>query len=367
MERMMIFLFDGCAPEYINEQNAPDLFKLAETGGFIKTVKGVIPSVTNVNHACILSGKMPKDTKVVGNYFYNPETKEEGFIEERGFMKAKTIVQAYHEAGLKTAFLCVKGKVIGVYGDGTDIPVNAQDPDAAVLEKIHIPAPPKIESPESTEWILQAALACVKAEHPDLIYCTNNDFVFHHYAPGTPEADRQVRYVNDYIRKIHEADPDLHIYITADHGMNQKTRLLNFQRMVDNAGMNMYCLPPLKDRYVVNHTYQECGIMYIYLDKTQSRDEFLKFAQSIPEIERILTNKEAAEEFGLPADRIGDYVILLKKDYGFGEFDGERIDVEDVRTHGSMYETSVPLIAINPQFSASKYTYSKDIVGNILR
>lgn len=79
----MIVVFDGCAPEYLNERNAPDLFELARTDGFLKTVKGVIPSVTNVNHACILSGKFPEETKVVGNYYYNPQTKEEGFIEVR--------------------------------------------------------------------------------------------------------------------------------------------------------------------------------------------------------------------------------------------------------------------------------------------
>ena len=51
-----------------------------------------MPSVTNVNHACILSGKWPMDTGVIGNYYYDLETEEEGFIEERGYMKAETLL-----------------------------------------------------------------------------------------------------------------------------------------------------------------------------------------------------------------------------------------------------------------------------------
>lgn len=367
MDKVMIVVFDGCAPEYLNGRNAPDLFELARTDGFLKTVKGVIPSVTNVNHACILSGKFPEETKVVGNYYYNPQTKEEGFIEERGFMKAPTVIQAYRNAGKKTAFLTVKGKVLGVYGDGTDIAVNAQDPDRQIIERLGLPMPPAIEDSTSTKWIMQAALACVGKENPDFIYCTTNDYVFHHYAPGTPEADEQVRYVNEYIRKIHDANPELRIYLTADHGMNQKTALINFQNMADNAGLKLYCLPPLKDRYVANHIYQECGIMYIYLDEGQRAEEFLAFAEGVPEIERILTKEDAAQEFRLPEDAIGDYVMLLKKDYGFGEFDGGRIEVKDVRTHGSLYEREVPLFAVNPQFPESSYQYSKDIVGNMMK
>ena len=197
MDKMMILVIDGCAPEYLTEETAPDVYALARDLGFVKTVKSAIPSVTNVNHACILSGRFPKDTKVVGNYYYDPVTKEEGFIEERGFMKAETILQAYKKAGKKTALLTVKGKVLGVYGEGADIGISVQTPDAGLLERLGLSAPPEVQSPESTRWIYEAALACVREEDPDLLYCTTNDFVFHHHGPGTPEAADQIRWMNE--------------------------------------------------------------------------------------------------------------------------------------------------------------------------
>lgn len=301
MEKMMILVIDGCAPEYLTPQTAPDLYRLTAQHGFAKTVLGAIPSVTNVNHACILSGQFPEATKVVGNYYYDPVTHAEGFIEERGVMQAQTI--------------------------------------------------------------LQAALACIEKEQPDLVYCTNNDFVFHHYGPQTAEAKEQIRAVNDYVKKIHELDPQRRIYITADHGMNQKTRLLNFQTLADNAGLKLFCLPPLKDRYVENHIYQEGGILYIFLEQDADRLAFLRLASSAPEVERILTGAEAGREFQLPAEQLGDYVLLAAPGCAFGEVRGERLTTDAVRTHGSLYEREVPLLAINPQAGPDSYRYSKDITA----
>ena len=75
MRKVLIFVIDGCAPEYLTEKTAPDIFRLAkQDGGFVKTVQAAVPTVTNVNHACILSGAFPEDTHVIGNYYYNRQT-----------------------------------------------------------------------------------------------------------------------------------------------------------------------------------------------------------------------------------------------------------------------------------------------------
>lgn len=363
MDKTLLVVIDGCAPEYLTRKTAPDLFSMTDSCGFAKRVKCAVPSVTNVNHACILSGCFPEDTKVVGNYYYDRETRKEGFIEERGFMKAETIFQAYRKAGKKTALLTVKGKVLGVYGEGVDIGISVQNPNKELLDHLGLEMPPKVQSPESTQWIMKAMLACIEKEDPDFVYCTTNDFVFHHYGPGTPEAEEQISYANKYISEIHQIDPERRIYITADHGMNQKKRLINFQTMADNRGLRLYCLPPLKDRYVENHIYQEGGILYVFLEKDQKTEDFFKFAKEIPEIERIMTNKEAAREFKLPENEIGDYVLLASEDCAFGEVPGERLITDEVRTHGSLYEREIPLLAINPEAPKEAYKYSKDIAA----
>lgn len=360
MEKTMILVIDGCAPQYLTEETAPDVFRIAGERGFAKEVESEIPSVTNVNHACILSGLLPRDTKVVGNYYYVPETGEEGFIEERGFMKAETMLQAWKKRGKTTALFTVKGKVLGVYGEGADMGLSVQEPNEELVKALGMDMPTAVNSHESTEWILKAAFECIKKYSPDLMYCTNNDFVFHHYGPGTAEAKRQISFVNDYVKKIHELEPDRRIYITADHGMNEKNNLVNFPKAAENAGIDLFCLPPLKDRYIENHIYQEGGILYVFLKDKSKEKEFLDLAGSAPEVEKIMTAAEAAAEYGLPEESIGDYVLFAGKDSAFGEVEGERLETS-VRTHGSLHERRIPLIAINPEGKEEDYMYNKDI------
>lgn len=361
--KMMILVIDGCAPEYLTPETAPALYALAAETGFVKIVQSQMPSVTNVNHACILSGRTPADTHVVGNYYYRPEIGEEGFIEERGFMKAKTILQAYRDVGKTTALFAVKGKVLGVYGDGATYGLSAQTPDAGLMKALGLTAPPPIDAAESTKWILEAALSCIQTYSPDFMYCTNNDYIFHHFAPDTKEAKQQIADVDEYIRRIHELEPGRQIYVTADHGMNQKTTILNAQRLADDAGLHLYCLPPLKDRYIENHIYQEGGIVYVFLKDKEETKAFLALAEQTPEIERVMTARDAAATYQLPAEDIGDYVLFAAPDCAFGEIDGIRLHTTKSRTHGSLYECSIPLVAIHPEASPEQYVYSKDIAA----
>ncbi len=366
MNRLLIAVIDGCAPEYLTPQTAPTLFALCRKKGFAKTVLGSVPTVTNVNHASILSGKFPEETKITGNYYYHPATREEGFIEERGFMKAPTLFQAFQKAGKKTALLTVKGKVLGIYGDGAAIGISAQTPDETLLSGLGLSAPPPIDSLSATEWIFQAALACIQRERPHFVYCTTNDYGFHHYAPGTPEALMQIRAIDRLIAAIHEADPDRQIYITADHGMNQKHHILDIQRAAAQANILLFALAPLKDRYVENHPYQEGGMAYLFLDHPEDAQRLQDFAKAQPEIEQLLTAKEAAQRYHLPADTIGDFVALAAPDCAFGETEAVRLYTDTVRTHGSLYERTVPLWAIAPEKPASFYQYTKDIARPFL-
>ena len=243
-----------------------------------------------------------------------------------------------------------------------------QTPDAALLKEYGLPAPPAVSSLESSGWIVNAALAVIKKENPALVYCTTNDYGFHHFGPEATEAQLQIRQIDEAVAAIHEADTERQIYITADHGMNQKHHLLDFQQLADEAGLHIFCLAPLKDRYKENHVYQEGGILYLFLKKPEEKDALLALIQSRPEIEALMTNKEAAEKLHLPLHEIGDYVIFTAPDCAFGELGGTATLVTDAsRTHGSLYEQEVPLLAIHPAAPEEIYQYSKDIAAVLLK
>lgn len=366
MSRVVLLVIDGCAPAYLTRQTAPKLYRLAEQYGFVKQVECAMPSVTNVNHACILSGKWPDETGVTGNYYYCPQTGEEGFIEEKGYMKAPTLLQHYRGMGQKTALFTVKGKILGVYGEGAQIGLSAQQPDSALLDRYGLQPPPSIQSVESTRWILHAAYRCMEADKPDFLYCTTNDCIFHHHAPGEKQALEQVSAIDEYVEKLFLLDPDMQLYLTADHGMNQKTTIVNFQHIAENAGFELFCLPPLKDRYIENHIYQEGGMLYVFLKHRTDAERFARFAGEHPLAGEVLTAAEAAERYHLPQDKIGDYVLLSARGQAFGEVEGEFLHTDESRTHGSLYEREIPLFALNPEREASFYHYSKDIAAGLM-
>ncbi|MGI5884343.1 MAG: alkaline phosphatase family protein [Candidatus Spyradocola sp.] len=363
---IFFLVLDGCAPEYFTAETAPRLHRLAGAHGFVKRVQCAMPSVTNVNHACLLSGKWPEETGIVGNYVYDPRTGREGFLEERGHMRAPTLLQWARRAGGKTALLTVKGKILGVYGEGADIGLSAERPDPALLERLSLTPPPDIRSVDSTRWILEAAYRCMEAERPDFLYCTTNDCIFHHFAPGAAEAREQIAAVDEWVTRLHDETPDLSIYITADHGMNQKTRLLNFQAVAERAGFALYCLPPLKDRYIENHVYQEGGTLYVFLKDAARAAEFVDFARSQPEVEQVLTAAQAAAVYHLPEAAIGDYVLLSAPGCAFAELPCERLYTDASRTHGSLYEREIPLLAIHPAAGAEAYRFSKDVAAILM-
>ena len=45
MNKVLILVIDGCAPEYITPEFAPNIHRLAKQYGFVKTVKAVVPTV----------------------------------------------------------------------------------------------------------------------------------------------------------------------------------------------------------------------------------------------------------------------------------------------------------------------------------
>ena len=371
MDKALVIVVDGCNPAYLTEESAPNIYRLAREHGFMKTVQCVMPAVTNVNHAAILSGEWPDVTGVIGNYWYDPKTGDQGFVEERGFMKAPTALQRYQQAGYDTALLTVKGKVLGVYGDGATYGLSAQDADPELLKRWGLSEPPDIYSVEASGWIADAAVRCIETDDPAFVYCTTNDYVFHHYAPGDPKAQQQISDIDAAVARAYEADPTRQIYITADHGMNQKTTIANMQHVCDDNGFDTFCLGPLKDRYVVNHIYQEGGMVYVFLKgksaTPEERARFRAFAEGLPYVEKVMPAPDAAAVYHLPSDKIGDFVLFSAPGCAFGECDGETIHTEESRTHGSLYEREIPLVAVNPAGPADEYRYHMDIVRHLFK
>ncbi|CDZ75694.1 type I phosphodiesterase/nucleotide pyrophosphatase [Peptoniphilus sp. ING2-D1G] len=365
MKKTLIIVLDGTSVEYLSEKNTPNIYRMGRDG-FMKTIKSQMPSVTNTNHASILSGTRPDQHKVVGNYYYNRKTEEHGFIESPIFMKEKTLVDFYKEAGLSTAFLSVKGKVGKIYGNNADLIINMEDYDQAIFNELGLEEVPAVDSMTTYEWIFNACYQVIKQKNSDFVYCTTNDYLMHNYVPESPEALEIMSQLDKFIGLIYDIDHDREIYITADHGMNNKDHVYDLQNILDKQGYDTFCLLPLKDRYISNHPYQEGGTVYVYVKNQSQFDRIREFLQSQPYIKDVYTSEQAEKILHLPKEQLGDLLILANENIAFGELENkEEYKNETVRTHGSTYETVIPLIAVNAPVGPEKYEENIDIFKNM--
>jgi len=245
------------------------------------------------------------------------------------------------------------------------IGINLQKPEVPILERFALEAPPSVASFEAYDWIFNACYQVISIENPDLVYCTTNDYMMHNYAPDSEEANVVMQNIDEWIGRIYDLDPRREIYITADHGMGRKNRLIDLQKKLDTAGYETFCLLPLKDRYLENHKYQEGGAAYVYVLNENQIANVIDYLKRCNFIEHVYDKDSAAKEFHLPSDNIGDVFVLCKSDSTFAELKQDELSV-NTRTHGSLHEREIPLIAVNAKKDASYYKYNVDIVKAIL-
>ena len=83
--KVLFAAFDGFGPEYLRESEMPNLQEMIQAGSHTE-VTGVIPSLTNVNNASILTNSFPADHGITGNYYYDRSTDMGTFMESEEFL-----------------------------------------------------------------------------------------------------------------------------------------------------------------------------------------------------------------------------------------------------------------------------------------
>jgi phosphonoacetate hydrolase len=142
--------------------------------------------------------------------------------------------------------------------------------------------------------------------------------------------------------------------LTADHGMNAKfgadsqPDVIYLQDLFDEwVGKDKArVILPITDPYVVHHGALG-SFAVVYLPERASAGEMAKKLEALTEIEVALTKDEAARRFELPADRLGDLVVVSTRHKVLGT-SASRHDLsgltEPLRSHGGLSEQKVPLI-----------------------
>jgi len=184
------------------------------------------------------------------------------------------------------------------------------------------------------------------------MYLSTTDYVQHKHAPGSAEANAFYRMMDRYFAELEDAG--CVIAIPADHGMNAKTRLdaspnvIYLQDVLDEwlGAARTRVILPITDPYVVHHgALGSYATVYLPADLTTA--SLAGRIAALRGIELVLARADAARRFELPADRIGDLVVIGERAVVIGgtaaKHDLSGLDAP-LRSHGGLAEQQVPLV-----------------------
>ena len=349
---VVVLCVDGCENDYLTEAAragvAPFVGRMLETG---RLADCVVPTFTNPNNLSIVTGAPPSLHGICGNYFYDREAGAEVMMNDPKYLRAGTILAAFAEAGAKVAVVTAKDKLRKLLGHQLKgICFSSEKADAEMVKLVGMPVP-SVYSAELSEFVFAAGVKLMERDRPDIMYLSTTDYVQHKAAPGTPAANAFYAMMDRYLAKLDAAGAT--VALTADHGMNAKHRadgspnVIYLQDLLDEwlgAGDARVILP-ITDPYVVHHgALGSFATVYVQAD-VEDR------IAAVPGIEVVLSREEAAKRFELPADRIGDLVVLSTKHVVIGTSKA-RHDLsgltEPLRSHGGISEQKVPLLFNRP-------------------
>jgi phosphonoacetate hydrolase len=234
---------------------------------------------------------------------------------------------------------------------------------------------PSVYSADLSEFVFAAGVKLMEGAGgpaPDVMYLSTTDYVQHKHAPGTPGADDFYAMMDGYLARLDALG--CVIAVTADHGMNAKTRMdaqpdvIWLQDVLDDwlgEGATRVILP-ITDPYVVHHgalgSYATVYVTGQTAERVTATE--LKLGRNrvhltalvdklgaLRGIEAVHTRAQAVQAFELPEDRIGDLVVVSDRSVVIGtsasRHDLSALEVP-LRSHGGSSEQRVPLIVNRP-------------------
>lgn len=359
----VVICVDGCDPDYIAQAVAagrmPTMTRWLRDGTAL-VADCVVPSFTNPNNLSIVTGVPPSVHGICGNYLFDAATGTEVMMNDPKWLRAPTLLAALADAGARVAVVTAKDKLRRLLGHGmrgicfssekADQVSEADNGIDEVLPLVGMPVP-SVYSAELSEFVFAAGVKLLASGRADVLYLSTTDYIQHKHAPGDPDANRFYEMFDRYLAGLDAAGAV--VAVTADHGMNAKVRLdaspnvIYLQDLLDGwlGGGRSRVILPITDPYVVHHGALG-SFATVYLPQDAVGD-VLGRLRTVAGIETVLARGDAAERFELPADRIGDLVVVAERSVVLGS-SVSRHDLSQLelplRSHGGISEQRVPLV-----------------------
>jgi phosphonoacetate hydrolase len=366
---VVVILIDGGDPSYVNTGLSQGLlpnFKKLMTDGFVSVALGAMPSFTNPNNISVITGVPPSFHGISGNFFLNPATGQEAMMDQPEFLRADSILAKFSEQGAKVVALTAKDKLAKMLAyklrgisfsaekaDKCTKAVNGIDNCPAYVGK---PVPSEY-SADLSLFVLEAGIRLLEREKPDLMYLSLSDYIQHKHAPGSKEATEYYNGIDKALGRLLALGAT--VALTADHGMNDKSKadgtpnIVFLEDLLDKqfgSGKTQVILP-ITDPYVKHHGALG-SFATIYFKQPISATAAMNLLDKQPGVELVLNRAASAKLFDLPADRIGDLVVVADRGTVLGKskatLDLSGLGGIRLRSHGGLADRNVYLMFSRP-------------------
>jgi len=366
---VVVILIDGGDPSYVNTGLSQGLlpnFKKLMTDGFVSVALGAMPSFTNPNNISVITGVPPSFHGISGNFFLNPATGQEAMMDQPEFLRADSILATFSEQGAKVVALTAKDKLAKMLAyklrgisfsaekaDKCTKAVNGIDNCPAYVGK---PVPNEY-SADLSLFVLEAGIRLLEREKPDLMYLSLSDYIQHKHAPGSKEATEYYNGIDKALGRLLALGAT--VALTADHGMNDKSKadgtpnIVFLEDLLDKqfgSGKTQVILP-ITDPYVKHHGALG-SYATIYFKQPISATAAMNLLDKQPGVELVLNRDASAKLFDLPADRIGDLVVVADRGTVLGKskatLDVSGLGGMRLRSHGGLADRNVYLMFSRP-------------------
>ena len=271
---VVVVVWDGMRPDFVNEQNTPALWKLAQEGVTFTHHHSIYLTATNVNGAAIATGVYPNRNTLLANREFRPsidplepfENAEPSVIEKADkvtggkYIAAPTIAEIVRGAGRRTAI--VGTKAVAFLHDR-----QAEWSSAAAKDFVKFAAAPMPASlrEETLRLLGPFATGPSKTDEPrnsyatralteimwrdgvpafSLLWLSEPDMIQHDTSPGSEPSlaamhvsDRNLDALLAALAKK-DARKNTDVFVVSDHGFSTVERAIDFPAELRKAGFD---------------------------------------------------------------------------------------------------------------------------------
>ncbi len=275
---VVIVVWDGMRPDFVNEQNTPVLSKLAREGVIFRNHHAVYPSATMVNGTALVTGVYPGRNGIIANHVYHPDIDPHQAIDvelppmvkkgdevSRGkYISVPTIAELVQRARGRTVMAAAKSvgllldrqsdvgtakNCVTLFAGNAGLRARSGAPNsipAEIVTSITATLGPFPSGHlQQDAWTTKALTDCFwKDGVPALsvLWLGEPDLTQHESAPGAPAALAAIKSSDENLAAVlsaldqRDARGRTDVFVVSDHGFSTIERSVDLRKILNDAG-----------------------------------------------------------------------------------------------------------------------------------